>query len=81
MVKNESTSWNFYKTELAPELALICISVNAIIMLGNICVVLTFTKMGKLKPQHIYMLGLVPSEIILLAVNITISVNILKGGL
>ena len=41
----------------------------------------TFTKMGKLQPQHIYMLGLVPSDIVVLAVNITISVTILKGGL
>ena len=30
---------------------------------------------------HIYMLGLVPSDIVVLAVNITISVTILKGGL
>ena len=67
--KTSSTTWINQPSALPAELATVCILLNVYILLTNVFVVLTFRRMGALDPRHIYMLGLVGSDVLTLVIN------------
>ena len=67
--ETSSTTWINQPSALPAELATVCILLNVYILLTNVFVVLTFRRMGTLDPRHIYMLGLVGSDILTLVIN------------
>ena len=70
LLHNETSStWIDKPSALPSELAAVCILLNIYILLTNVFVVLTFRRMGTLNPRHIYMLGLVGSDILTLVIN------------
>lgn len=81
MAERNTTGWNNYTSAVPPEMAAVCLILNLYILVTNIFVILTFRQMGKLSLRHLYMLGLVGSDLVTVVMN-TINAGIaIKGGL
>lgn len=73
------TALQFYKSALPTYMAAVTICVSTFILVSNVCVMLTFRRMGKIALQHYYILGLVGSDLLMLVVMSSISVVSVLG--
>lgn len=78
-IMENDTVCQLYKSALPTELAAVTIIVSVFILASNVFVLLTFRRMGKLALKHYYILGLVGSDIMMLAVMTSISVVSVLG--
>lgn len=69
MAQNNTTIWTRYSSELPRELAVVPVIQNVYILLSNVLVMLTFWKMRKFSLRHLFMIGLVGSDIIMVVIN------------
>ena len=68
-----------YSAALPEELVTITVIISLCLFISNLFVVLTFWRMKKLDIKHLYMLALVVPDVVMLALNWTISAIIING--